>query len=384
MNLTGNIVINLYSIIILIIISIHSLKQYDKISMQNKLFMVMLQITVFMLFIDIFSRFDGNPGTVYSIINYSSNFLIFLFSPLLPSFWLLFVHNFLFQDKEKLRRLLYLLYSFMAVYAIVFVSAQSFGGFYYIDAENVYHRGPLFLLSASIAVGFLLVVFVLIVKNRKKLEKKHYYSLLFFAVPPFVAIFLQIAFYGISLMLNGVVLSMLILFLNVQNQNTYTDYLTGIYNRNKFDIYLKTKISRSSEGKTFSAIMIDLNDFKSINDIFGHHVGDDALRISVKLLQSCLGPKDFIARYGGDEFYLILGSSDPLYLEKKVGEINHCVEVYNRSIEQPYKLGFSMGYAMYDPSSHLSADGFQKQIDKLMYENKWENKAAFGNYLGER
>lgn len=69
-------------------------------------------------------------------------------------------------------------------------------------------------------------------------------------------------------MLNGVVLSSLIVFLNIQNQNMHIDYLTVVNNRKKLEIYLKEKISTITENKTFSAIMIDLNDFKSINDTF--------------------------------------------------------------------------------------------------------------------
>lgn len=66
-------------------------------------------------------------------------------------------------------------------------------------------------------------------------------------------------------MLNSVVLSSLIVSLNIQNQNIHIDYLTGVHNRKKLKIYLKKKISKSSENKTFSAIMIDLDNFKSIN-----------------------------------------------------------------------------------------------------------------------
>ena len=53
-----------------------------------------------------------------------------------------------------------------------------------------------------------------------------------------------------------------------------------------------------------------------------------------------------------------------------VCRINNCVEKYNESGTQPYKLGFSMGYAVYDYHSHMTAEEFQKQVDILLYENK--------------
>jgi GGDEF domain-containing protein len=108
------------------------------------------------------------------------------------------------------------------------------------------------LLSTSITFALLLVAFILIMANREKIEKKHYLSLLFFAVPPFVCIILQIVFYGTSLVLNSVVLSLLIVFLNIQNHSIYTDFLTEVNNRKKLEIYLQKKISTSSSNKTFS------------------------------------------------------------------------------------------------------------------------------------
>lgn len=171
-------------------------------------------------------------------------------------------------------------------------------------------------------------------------------------------------------MLNCVVLSLLIVFLNIQNQSIDTDYLTGVYNRKKLETYIKGKVSRSSENKTFSAILLDLNNFKAINDTFGHDVGDNVLETSAKLLKSSIRSNDFLARFGGDEFCIILDVSDRTNLEATVSRINDCIEKYNESCDHPYKISFSMGYAVYDYNSGMKVEEFQKQIDTLMYENK--------------
>ena len=380
MDLTYNIIINIYSIALLIIICHNSLKHDEKESLQHKLYMMVLKNTILMLVVDILSRFDGKPDTVYPVINHLGNFMIFLLNPILPSLWLLYVHVQVFQDEKETKRLIYPLLAINALNAVMVILNQFFGWFYYIDSDNIYHRGPLFLFSALITVALILVAFVLIIANRKKIEKRHYFSLVFFAVPPFVCIILQIIFYGMSLMLNSVVLSLLMVSLNIQNHSMYTDYLTGVNNRKKLEIYLKEKISTSTEDKTFSAIMIDLNSFKSINDTFGHDMGDNALQVFAKLLNSCLRSNDFIARFGGDEFFIVLDISNRMDLEEIVRRINVCVEKYNESGERPYKLDFSIGYAVYDYHSHMKAEEFQKQIDILMYENKQANKEIRRNY----
>lgn len=174
-------------------------------------------------------------------------------------------------------------------------------------------------------------------------------------------------------MLNSVVLSLLIVFLNIQNHSMSTDYLTGVNNRKKLDVYLQEKINSITKSKTFSAIMIDLDDFKCINDNFGHDTGDVALQISAKLLNNCVRDKDFIARYGGDEFCVVLETCNIKDLEIIVNRIKIAVETFNESSNQPYKLGFSMGYSVYDYNSHMTAEEFQKHIDTLMYENKHAN-----------
>lgn len=365
-------IINVYSIILLVFIYHQSMKNTEKESVQYKIYMKILLITILMLVIDIFSRFDGKTDTIYPIINNIGNFLMFLLSPILPSLWLLYVHYQVYKKYTK--KVIYLILILNSVNAVILVLTQFFGFYYYIDSDNIYHRGPLFLLAASFTVVLLLVAFVIIVANREKIEEKYYFSLAFFAFPPFVCIILQIAFYGISLMLNSVVLSLFIVLLNIQNENMDTDFLTGVKNRKKLEIYLKEKVSTSTKDKTFSAIMIDIDDFKAINDIYGHDMGDNALQTSAKLLGSCIRSNDFIARYGGDEFCIVLDVWNSDELEDVISRINDCIENYNESSVQPYKLSFSMGYAMYHYQSHMKVEEFQKQIDALMYEKKQAKK----------
>lgn len=378
MNLANNLIINIYSIMLLIIICFHALKLTEKVSFQDKLYMMMLCCTILMLSIDILSRFDGKSDTIYSIINNFGNFSVFLLSPILPSLWLLYVHFQVFHEERKTRQLSYPLYAINGINAVLLILSQFSGWYYYIDSDNIYHRGPLFLLPAFITIGLMLVALIITVKNRKRLEKKSFFSLVFFAIPPFVCIILQIAFYGISLMLNGVVLSLLVVFLNIHNRSIYTDYLTGVNNRKKLDTYLKKKIGRITADKSFSAILLDLDNFKCINDTFGHDMGDNALEIAAKLLKSCVRSNDFIARYGGDEFIIVLDVSSRVDLEAMVCRIDSCIEKYNESGSQPYKIEFSMGYAVYDYHSHMNVEEFIKQVDILMYENKQRHKRIYG------
>lgn len=385
MNLANNTIIDIYSIIILIIIYGQSKKHGEKNSFQNKLFIRMIYIAFIMLVADIFSRFDGHSNSLYPIFNYWGNLIIFSINPLASSIWLKYVHFQIFQEEWRTRKLIYPLLVINGINIIMVILTQSFGWYYYIDGANIYHRGPLFLLGPILTVFILILAFILIFLNRKKIEKQYYFALLFFSLPPLGALVLQVKFYGLSLMLNALVISILIVFLNIQNRSIYTDYLTGLSNRSKLQMYIENKVKTSSKEKTFSAIMVDLNDFKAINDTYGHDTGDNALQTAAELLSSCIRSKDFIARYGGDEFWIIIDTSDIDFLQHIVNRILATFESFNQSKTQPYELQLSCGYAVYDYSSNMTIEAFQKHIDNLMYENKriikeTKNNIAVNNF----
>ncbi|MBN2319536.1 MAG: GGDEF domain-containing protein [Acidobacteria bacterium] len=90
-------------------------------------------------------------------------------------------------------------------------------------------------------------------------------------------------------------------------QLAHTDESTGLYNKRRLLEQLDMEIARARRyGEVFSCFMIDIDDFKSINDRYGHQAGDDVLKQTGKLLCQSLRKSDFIARYGGEEFTVLL------------------------------------------------------------------------------
>jgi diguanylate cyclase (GGDEF)-like protein len=90
-----------------------------------------------------------------------------------------------------------------------------------------------------------------------------------------------------------------------------TDRLTGLYNRHKIDSVLENEFRRSDRfSNSFSLILIDIDDFKSVNDSFGHQIGDKVLVEMAKLILSCIRSIDIIGRWGGEEFLVIAPQTD--------------------------------------------------------------------------
>jgi diguanylate cyclase (GGDEF)-like protein len=143
-----------------------------------------------------------------------------------------------------------------------------------------------------------------------------------------------------------------------------------VNNRLHFQVYIKEKIHNSSEKKTFGAVLIDIDNFKKINDNFGHGTGDEALKDAVQILKSSLRRDDFIARFGGDEFLVVIDVQTLKMLEDTIARIKDKIEIFNAQGTRPYKLGFSLGYDIYNVQTKMNSDDFIDHLDRLMYEDK--------------
>lgn len=374
MDLEFNIIINIFSIALLFIIYLHSIQTIEKRSLQFRLFFYMLFFTALMLIFDVFSRCDGYYRDYYPFLNRLGNFLIFAGSPIVPFGWLLYAYLQVFKDEKKVKKFyLPLSLVFLAHLAMV-IASQYTGWFYSIDSANVYHRGPLYLASVGLTIVIIVAVFLFITINRKRIDKKYFFSLMFFPFPPVFCIIFQVVFEGYSIILNGIVLSLFIVFLDIQNRSMKNDYLTGVYNRQALDSYLKIKINSSGSSSGFSAIWLDLDQFKIINDTYGHDIGDRALVQFATLLKDCIGASDFISRYGGDEFCIVLNSPDQEVLKETINRINAAVKEFNESNDSEYKIEFSLGYDTFDRNLHPTPEKFLKHLDDLMYAKKREMK----------
>lgn len=380
MNLTGKIIMNIYSILILIIILYQVSNRDKQLPATHRIYLSLVQVTIILLIIDISSRFDGNYGTIYVILNHVSNFLVFALNLLIPSLWLLYVNYHIFSDSVKNRKLLNWLIGLNVVNLIILIISLPFGWFYYIDSNNMYSRGPYYIFTILITVVMVSSAFVVIYKNKNIIDKKHYFALQFFSVPPIIGMILQTLIFDVPLTLNSLVLSIFLVFINIQKHTLHTDYLTGVGNRKNFEIALANKVQKANRERTFAGIMLDLDDFKSINDEFGHDMGDQALIAAAEVLQNSIRSNDILARLGGDEFFIILDITKKERLKLVIDRIQESLEEFNESSGMPYRLQFSIGYDIYDYKSKMTSEKFRKHVDALMYKNKKKDKKKLDAY----
>ncbi len=374
MTLTGNILLNAYSVAVLLYILVYSSMNTGRKDRAYRLFMSTVYVMFVMLLADTMGRFDGRPGTIYEPVNHIGNFLNFILNPVIPSIWILYVISQTGYAKKWFNRVIVFLTGICVAQTIMTGINLSTGWYYRIGDDNIYHRGPLFIIPLVLPLLLILAAELLVVFRRLRIGRKQLFSLLFFPVLPLIAILVSSYVYGVSLAMNGTTLSILIVFFNIQTRSINTDYLTGLYNRQKMESALRARVNSGSPRGPFAAILTDLDGFKSINDTYGHVVGDRALVEAADLLRSCFRPGDFVARFGGDEFFVLIDAADESVLHDAVARINIAAETANQNIREPYRLTFSMGYALYDYKCKLDADAFLKQLDSMLYAQKREKK----------
>ncbi len=158
---------------------------------------------------------------------------------------------------------------------------------------------------------------------------------------------------------------------NKLKKSNYTDSLTGVFNRKKFDEYSIITINNAKRNDIpFSIIMIDLNKFKPINDTYGHHIGDDILILFSQTIKKTIRETDYFFRLGGDEFCLILNNTDITganIIVKKLQEKLLKTKFIKDDIK--IEISASFGIAQYIVDGN-NIDELIKMADFRMYENK--------------
>ena len=158
--------------------------------------------------------------------------------------------------------------------------------------------------------------------------------------------------------------------LEVQRQKALIDPLTGLPNRAAWSERLDHEVNTwHQRGNSLSLAMLDLDHFKRINDGYGHLAGDKVLKIIANVLRKSLRPTDFIARFGGEEFVLVMPDSS-------LGDALAAGEVLRAGIEacpfhfkgEPVTITVSMGVAQFQPGER--SDLALKRADEALYRAK--------------
>ncbi len=372
--------VTIYALLVMGFLAFFAWRHMDD-SIGRQPFVMLVFLTIIMLVTDYVSRCYIYPDFSHIAVA-GCTAITFVMLPAIGAEWHQYVRNVLPAEERAKMRYLDVLVTILAASSIIVILMSPITSWvYYFDSTGTYYRGDLFIVPASSFFIILILVDSYLLFEAHSLGRTNKAVLFAFPIPAIVGAVLAVAFPDVPWIPLGVTVSMVSLFANIQNTGMGRDYLTGLYNRRKLEELMGERVERARAGRGFAAIMMDMDNFKRINDTLGHSTGDIALADTARLLKRSVRSGDAVARFGGDEFFVLLDIEDRAELEDVVKRITE-EEKRFASEDRPYTLQFSKGYDVFDPDKFESVQAFEEYLDALMYKEKELHHAQDNNYRG--
>ena len=338
------------------------------------LFVLIIVLSLCCIFEIIVSYLDGSSGfftqnafTRFIVI--LGNTILFFSNIIMAACWSIYIIAHLNGHISKKR--LIVMASIVAGYGTMIIVNIFVPFIFRVTPDGCYERidiGYIFNVGLALVLFFVDPVCNFIIVKRRSGSLK-YFPIWLFYIPTAAGIAFQVVNYGTGTLYVGLSIGILGIILASQNDMIFRDKLTGLYNRFFLD-RIKEKISRKKGSNTiYTAMMLDLNGFKRINDLYGHSVGDEALVTTANLLSEAVGSFGTIIRYAGDEFVVVINTNSDEMIAERINSIRKVFDNYNAKEIVPYKLSISLGYAKADLKSS-SIDSLMNEIDQKMYLDK--------------
>lgn len=365
-NMQSVYVTDLVGIAILVIIMITRGWSLPGRKTESRLMMALLAVSMFNCVADIYVfQCDGTPGPGYRAILMVGDTYLYLYNLIVG---IGIIYLILLHIDRKTKGLHMILFWILSVIEMVLLIVNLFEPIVFeIDENNVYHRGDYYILFVILGFVLLFYGYSYYMIAKIKNPSLRYFPVLEFLAPILIGNIVQMKIYGISLLPVSFAVAFAAITIALQNECIYIDKLTGVYNRYELDKILKRRHYRRNE--KLIAMMLDLNDFKSINDTYSHEEGDQALITFAKALMEAIGSEGLVIRFAGDEFIILIPVFKPVTIDDYKDRIHRKLDEYNESSGKPYKLSAAIGGRLFDPHTE-STSGIVNEIDSMMYKDK--------------
>lgn len=365
--------INIICIIILLAI-FNKFKDESLNNSSDKYYEKTLLATIaFSLFALISGIFNGTSYNFSQIILIISHSLYFFSESLIGYFYTNYILKRInLQEKREYKLILYIPLILSIFFLIINLTKKIL---FTISIDNLYSPSKYLYLYNLINAVYVLIIITNLISYYfyNKNSKNEIKSLILFTLLPVVSAGIQNYNYGIILGQVGFTLSELLIYFNNQKKEANYDELTGVYNRRAFN-KRANKIYYSN--KSMFLMLMDADDFKIINDKYGHLEGDKALIQIAYILNRAINNthKNYsLARYGGDEFVIVGNIQNKDEVAQLINQIEEEEKKYNKETNNKYNIKLSIGYALQN-DNHTLLEDLIKEADALMYAKKRKRK----------
>ena len=331
---------------------------------RKKPFLVTVFLTVIIILSEAGTIFTDNGSVNLRGMNILCNILGFALTPIIP------IAIAIIFDSSIIKTNKYLLIPTL-INIVATVLSPLFGFIFYVDANNHYIRGDYFFIFIIVYIINFLLLFICILELGKKYNYPIMKKLIALSIFTIIGTSIQLIHPSTFSSWHCVTLSLLLFFLLMSEFDSSFDSLTGLYSRAAFDKATK----QITESKAFSIIVLDINDFKRVNDTYGHDYGDTVIKTVATIVRRSFTKKYTCYRFGGDEVLIIGQETDQEKIENQIRTlINNLEEEREKGKPLP---SLSYGYSIFRGEEELDFHKILKEADDQMYQFKKMQKNSY-------
>lgn len=337
------VIVNGIGILLMVLLRLSRIENIEKRFFGDIVFDVMIWLTIAGCLVEIGTFvIDGKMFFGSRALSYLMNSFCFIGTCTVGFLWCLFVDFRIFNNINRIRKKAKILCIPLMVDIVMnVINLNGCGIVFSISKDNIYQRGSFVISTYVILFIYFIYSLCLVDRSKKSDLRMRFFPVNYFVLPCVLGTIVQGMIYGVTLGWTMVAVAFLFVHIETQSLNSFVDSLSGLYNRSYMDCIL-SQIKRNAKGCVYG-IMIDVNDFKQINDLYGHTKGDHAIRSVGKILSESVSDNGIAVRYAGDEFIVLIHTEDELFVKETMNYIQNKTEEFNRKNEEPYHLSFAMG-----------------------------------------
>lgn len=375
--MTSGIVINIFSLLVLAILSVAFKTTGETRTFRGKLLLgVIATASLLLIFSSVLQWFYENPSPRMSGFVALASIVVFCLNPVSGMILALYADYHMEPDPSRTRHFMALARIAALANAVISVTSLYTGWYFRLEDGYRYSRGPLYPLVVLVAITPPILVLGRLFARRRTINPDLRTVLVTYIAIPLVSGIVQVFMPEWRITWGGYVLSILIMFIYIQGNAINVDFLTGTGNLRTLENALLSIGIAGKKRKTAGVFMFDIDDLGQTNASLGHEAGDDLLVQFAAILRSVFPLPTAIARFGGDEFAVVtrdVNGNDCLALAEAV---MRGIRDFNLAGMKPYRLSVSSDWGVYDPAGGIGPVDFLHNVDRRMYMDRQKRKSA--------
>jgi diguanylate cyclase (GGDEF)-like protein len=341
---------------------------------KNNIYIFLSLIIIILLLLEIATiLMELSSGNNLVIPHRIANIIGFSLCPVVPFILLLF-------NTKMGKGIFYNLFLALPLFlnASICVLSYKTGWIFFVDAQNEYTRGDLFLLPTIIGIFYFVLMVRAVIKNTLEYENNEKVILISICLIPIMGIIIQILFKDILFIWGSVSISLLLYYIFLRELQFKYDVQTKLNNRSAFEKEMGRFLK---DDKDAAIVVVDINNLKSINDKYGHKVGDEIIYHAAKIIQKSFSDIGRAFRIGGDEFCIICKETSRELVDSALTDLDRLLVTINQ--KSSIEIVLAYGYAFYIKNENESIYSTFTQADKAMYTHKAKLKGFYGRRMDD-